>query len=144
MKVAQHPTMDEIKNAKEKTSYILPPTHSGEQQVLMAYQWFDAQNKIKNENKKLFDYKHTIEQWCGSYISTSDVEVAATLHPDVFGSYGSYNISSRLVKPNDSRLLDIPEAFMHKYYRDLFDESLYPLFEDENNNKTPRTKKSRY
>ena len=59
--------------------------------------------------------KHIIEAWGGRYVSTSDVEVAATLHPEIRGTYPHFNISARLTEPSKNRLAGISEAFKHDY-----------------------------
>lgn len=66
----------------------------------------------------------------GRYISTTDVDVAAFLHPEIHGTYPHFNISARLVKPSDSRLANISEAFKHDY-RKNFDPSIYSINEEK-------------
>jgi hypothetical protein len=52
----------------------------------------------------------------GVVVSTSDVEVAALMHPDIIGEYPYFNISARLVRPSQSRLEGIGEAGKHENY----------------------------
>ena len=73
--------------------------------------------------------KHYIEEWAGRYVSTSDVEVAATLHPEINGQYPFYNISSRLTEPSVSRLENIGEALTHNSKRSNHISENYKLHE---------------
>jgi hypothetical protein len=94
--------------------------------VRIAYEWLDAQKKLKGPRKHGAPLKHIIENWGGRYVSQSDVEVAAYLHPDVVGEYSRYNISARLVKPSTERLKGIGEALTHgqseSYTEDTYQE----------------------
>lgn len=54
--------------------------------------------------------KNIIEKWAGRYVSSSDVEVAASLHPDIKGSYPHFNINSRLTEPSKEWLQEISES----------------------------------
>ena len=94
----------------------------------MAYEWLDAQKKIKNPTTKTYALKHIIEKWAGRYVSTTDVDVAAFLHPETHGTYPHFNISARLTQPSDSRLSGISEA-LTQGYRDRFDTSVYSAHE---------------
>ncbi|MBM9515039.1 hypothetical protein [Desulfogranum marinum] len=114
----------EIEQAKRATNYIDNDTayHQHPDCIRIAYQWLDAQTKTMQPNKRSgWAIKHLIERWGGRYVSQSDVEVAAHLHPDIEGRYPYFNISSRLMDPNISRLEGIPEAFQHMNYRDQHD-----------------------
>jgi hypothetical protein len=51
----------------------------------------------------------------GRYVSQSDVEVAAELHPAIKGEYPHFNISSRLTRPSDARLAGIEKAKTQDY-----------------------------
>jgi len=106
----------QIEEAKKNTQYSLSkPVHKHNDRIRIAYEWLDAQKKIKTSKRRLFHgVKHLIEAWAGRYISTSDVEVAATLHPDIQGEYPSFNLSSRLTEPALSRLNDIKEVLSHE------------------------------
>jgi hypothetical protein len=91
--------------------------------IRLAYEWIDAQKKRANINRKsAFPLKHIIESWGKRYVSQADVEVAANLHPDIKGRYPYYNISARLTKPSEIRLLNIGEAGKHQGYG-RYDES---------------------
>ena len=94
----------------------------------MAYEWLDAQKKTKNPTTKARPLKHIIEKWAGRYVSTTDVDVAAFLHPKIHGIYPHFNISARLTEPSVSRLEGISEAFKQDY-RDRFDPSVYSAHE---------------
>ena len=96
--------------------------------IRMAYEWLDAQIKIKNPTSKRFALKHIIEEWAGRYVSTSDVDVAAYMHPDIHGKYPNFNISARLTEPSTDRLKSIPEAFKHQY-RERHNSSVYKIHE---------------
>jgi hypothetical protein len=72
--------------------------------------------------------KHIIERWAGRYVSQSDVEVAAALHPGITGSYPNFNLSKRLVLPNDRRLVGIGEA-LSQDYRAHLDREVYATVE---------------
>ena len=93
------------------------PFHEHPDCIRIAYEWLDAQGKTKAPNQKnsTLPMKHAIERWAGRYISTSDVEVAAFLHPQVHGRYPCYNISQRLIRPHDLRLEGIGEAKTQGY-----------------------------
>lgn len=112
-------TDEEIRIAKSQTEYSVPggPHHEHDDCIRIAYEWLDAQKKTQGINRKSRPLKHIIENWAGRYVSTSDVEVAAHIHPDIQGRYPHYNVSSRLVEPKSSRLSDIAEAHTQKSYK---------------------------
>lgn len=83
--------------------------------VRIAYQWLDAQITTKAAKTAAYDLKGMVEEWAGYYISTSDVIVAAFLHPDIRGEFPHYNISRRYTEPSLDRLKGNPEAFTHDY-----------------------------
>lgn len=114
-------TKEAIEAAKSETKYrhrkdIL---HEHDDCIRMAYEWLDAQKKTKTKCSKTYALKHIIEKWAGRYVSQSDVEVAAHLHPEIFGTYPEYNISAKLTLPNDGRLEGIAEAFSQDYRENL-------------------------
>jgi len=124
-------TDNEIDAAKQRTKYTLDSHHHEHNDCIrIAYEWIDAQKKIKNKSNKATALKHTIEKWDGRYISTSDVCVAAELHPDVHGVYPFFNISSRLTEPSIKRLNNIEEAMKHSNYRDHYDPNVYKVIEN--------------
>jgi len=84
--------------------------------VRIALEWLDAQKKLNRPNKRSIGDKHDIEHWAGRYISATAVQVAANLHPEIKGTYPYFNISSRLVRPNPRRLVNITEAGIHPSY----------------------------
>lgn len=99
------------------------PTHESNERIRIAYQWLDAQKKIKTINKRLyFPVKHMVEGWCGDYISRDDVEIAAAIHPNIKGEYPDFNISQMLTLPSKKRLAGIDlqgqgykNSFEYKY-----------------------------
>jgi hypothetical protein len=97
--------------------------------IRIAYEWLDAQDKTKNIRKISRPLKGLIERWAGRYVSESDVEVAATLHPDIQGEYPNYNISTYFTEPKRSRLDDIGEALTQDY-NERHDPSLYKKSEN--------------
>lgn len=108
----------EIEQGKLNTTYSLKrqePMHQHNDCIRIAYEWLDAQVKTKGVTRKDRALKHIIEQWGGRYVSRSDVDVAASLHPDIHGEYPLFNISSRLTRPNKRRLNGVGQALTHSY-----------------------------
>ncbi|WP_299415122.1 hypothetical protein [uncultured Sulfitobacter sp.] len=94
--------------------------------IRIAYGWLDAQKKRANINRiSTFPLKHIIESWGKRYVSQADVEVAASLHPHIKGSYPYYNISASLIKPSEGRLINIGEAGKHQDYVRYDDSEFY-------------------
>lgn len=110
-------TDSQIEEGKKRAKYSLESGghHEHNDCIRIAYEWLDAQTKIKGISRKPVTLKHLIENWAGRYVSTSDVDVAATLHPEIKGAYPFFNISSRLTRPSKKRLEGIGEAFTHHY-----------------------------
>lgn len=120
----------EIETAKRRTEYRLESRlHPHNDCIRIAYEWLDAQKKIKSPTKKQFALKHLIEKCAGRYVSSSDVCIAAELHTEIFGRYPFFNISSRLVEPSLERLNGIEEAMKHMNYRETHDTSNYSVAE---------------
>lgn len=120
-KLGRDLTDEEIEVGKTCTTYSLRegPHHEHPDCIRMAYEWLDAQPKLKTPNKRQhLALKHIIERWGGRYVSTTDVDVAAQMHPDIIGEYPYFNLSSKLVWPNERRLETIGEAGKHGHYRD--------------------------
>lgn len=114
-------TEEQISKGKAQTTYSLKegPHHEHDDCIRLAYEWLDAQTKLEHPNRRrTWALKHIIERWAGRYVSTTDVDVAAELHPDIIGTYPHFNISSKLIFPNERRLLDIGEAGKHPHYRE--------------------------
>lgn len=111
-------TDKQIEQAKKTTRYSLGDDilHEHNDCIRMAYEWLDAQKKIKGPTSKTYALKHMIEQWCGRYISRSDVDVAAHMHPEIHGQYPYFNLSARLTCPSPERLTGIDEAFTQGYH----------------------------
>jgi hypothetical protein len=113
-------TDERIKQVKQAMKYTTgEPLHEHNDCVRIAYEWLDAQNKTVSALKRAFALKHLIEQWGARYVSQSDVELAAKLHPEIKGTYPYYNISTKLTLPDEERLAGIGEAFAHPNYRDF-------------------------
>lgn len=89
--------------------------HEHDDCIRIAYEWLDAQVTTKGFSRRQFALKHLIERWAGRYVSQSDVEVAALLHPAIRGDYPYFNISSRLTEPSIKRLSGIGQAGVHHY-----------------------------
>lgn len=96
--------------------------------VRIAYAWLDAQVKTQGLTRTTRPLKHLIEKWGGRYVSQSDVEVAAHLHPEIRGKYPHYNLSARLTEPSTDRLAKVGEAFKHDY-RNRHDPKSYKIHE---------------
>ena len=88
--------------------------------VWIAYEWLDAQIKTKHPVLKFRALKHIIENWGRRYVSQSDVEVAALMHPDIRGIYTrAITINSaKLTRPCANRLDDIASARTQRYRTD--------------------------
>lgn len=111
-------TAEEIAAAKSRTRYTNTENlHEHDDCIRIAYEWLDAQVKTKGKTKAARPLKHIIESWANRYVSQSDVEVAAELHPEIHGQYPYFNISARLTKPSTRRLEGIGEAGAHDSYR---------------------------
>lgn len=109
-------TDGDIEAAKAATKYSHSNRHHEHADCIrIAYEWLDAQAKTKHPTKRPFALKHLIERWAGRYVSQSDVEVAAHMHPQIHGTYPYFNISSRLTQPSKNRLTGIAEAFTQGY-----------------------------
>lgn len=94
------PTFDAIKQAN-----INNYTSRREvDQVRVAYQWLDAQQKTKASQPHYMPLKHIIEQWAKHYVSANAVQLAANLHTEINGKYPNFNISSRLTFPRIERI----------------------------------------
>ena len=112
-------TDEQIEEAKKWTKYsTAEQLHQHNDCIRIAYEWLDAQDTIVSKQTSAFALKHLIEKWGGRYVSQSDVEVAAYMHPQIKGVYPYYNISARLTLPADDRLEGIGEAFTHSNYRE--------------------------
>jgi len=112
-------TDEQIEEAKKWTKYnSAEQLHQHNDCIRIAYEWLDAQDTITSKQPHAFALKHLIEKWGGRYVSQSDVEVAAYMHPRIRGSYPRYNISARLTLPADDRLDGIGEAHTHPNYRE--------------------------
>lgn len=100
----------QIEKAKKETLYSdTDRYHENDDCIRIAYEWLDAQKKIKSLSSKR-NLASIIAIWAGRYVSSSDVEVAAHIHPKIFGSDKCYNISAKLTEPKKSRLKHIAQA----------------------------------
>lgn len=112
-------TDEQIEAGKRGVVYGSPqPLHQHNDCIRIAYEWLDAQRKLGSPQKLSFPLKHLIEKWGGRYVSQSDVEVAAYIHPSIRGKYPLYNISAHLTLPREDRLDGISEAYAHGNYRE--------------------------
>lgn len=108
---------EQIYQAKQQAKYIdNDHHHEHDDCIRIAYAWLDAQQVTPKCMYQTFALKHIIESWAGRYVSQSDVEVAAELHPLIYGVYPHFNISPRLTLPDISRLDGIEEAGKHPNY----------------------------
>ncbi|KQX21783.1 MULTISPECIES: hypothetical protein [Ensifer] len=121
-------TAQEIDNAKKSTVYSGDAHHEHDDCIRIAFEWLDAQTKIGSPTSKTRPLKHIIEKWGGRYVSQSDVEVAAHIHPEIFGRYPHYNIGAKLVQPLFSRLDGVSEVNTQSQ-RERFDPDTYQLKE---------------
>ena len=96
-------TAEQIEEAKKRTAYAHPGEvhHQHDDCIRIAYEWLDAQTKTKGTTRTARALKHLIEDWGGRYVSQSDVEVAAALHPAIKGRYPYYNISKKSIRPSE-------------------------------------------
>ena len=87
--------------------------------VRIAYQWLSAQEPISRCTRVHRPLKHIIEAWGGRYVSQDDVSTAARML-GIQGTYPCFDISARLVWPNEERLSDIREALTMLNYRESY------------------------
>ncbi len=122
-------TDEEIAQGRHRLPYSPATLHEHPDCIRLAYEWLDAQRTVKTSSKRYLPLKHIIEKWAGRYVSQSDVEVAAILHPNISGKYPNFNISRRLTLPNDRRLDGIGEALSQERYRPQLREETYAIVE---------------
>lgn len=124
-------TSKQIADAKARIRYAHSSDvhHEHDDCIRLAYEWLDAQKTIATLNRAYRPLKHIIEKWAGRYISQSDVEVAAFMHPRISGKYPNFNLSARLTLPSDRRLGGIGEA-LSQDYRERLDPKTYAVRED--------------
>ena len=118
-------TDEQIESGKASAGHHLDGHHEHNDCIRMAYEWLDAQQKTKNIRNTHNPLKHIIEKWSGRYVSTSDVVVAAFLHPNIKGAYPNFNISSRLTLPSVARLSGISEAGKHNPVGQIYNSDTY-------------------
>ena len=123
-------TDGQIENGKLRAGRQLNALHEHNDCIRMAYEWLDAQRKTKAIRNTYDPVKHIIEKWSGRYVSTSDVVVAAWLHPDIKGTYPNFNISSRLTMPLLTRLENIGEAGKHDPIGGSYNKNTYKVEEN--------------
>lgn len=100
--------------------------------VRIAYEWLDAQKKIKTKsNSWQLCTKHLIERWGGRYVAENDVCIAASIHDGIFGDYPAFNIASKLTFPSKDRLHGIESAGTQPNYDATcdIDSGFYKHFE---------------
>ena len=113
-------TDEQIEQAKQHTMYMRygnrrKPYHDHPDCIRLAVEWLAAQGRIKKPGTHRHGLKHYVESWAGRYVSADDVCVAGTLL-GLQGRYPCFDISSRMTRPNLSRLEGIGEAMTHKNY----------------------------
>lgn len=125
-------TNEQIEAAKANTNYTTgKPHHEHPDCIRIAVEWLEAQKRLKNPSfgRGGHPLKHIIESWAGRYVSRDDVEVAANIL-GLQGAYPYFNISSRLTRPNLTRIQGIDQAMTHKIYLGKYDHA-YALMEGE-------------
>jgi hypothetical protein len=109
-------TAEDIALGKASTAYSHKDVyHESDDSIRIAYEWLDAQKRTRSATRKFRPLKHIIENWGGRYVSQSDVEVAAHMHPEIFGSYPYFNFSSKLTLPSESRLDGVEQSKTQSY-----------------------------
>jgi hypothetical protein len=73
-------------------------------EVLAAYEWLDAQQVRSTIRATYRPLCELISEWSGCEVTVGHIEQAASMHPQVEGSYPFYNISAWLIEPCRSRL----------------------------------------
>ena len=97
-------TAQQIQDGIENAPKSLVGNPTSEKDIRIAYEWPDAQRKTKSRNHGAGKAKDIIAVWSASYVSLTDVEVAAWLHPDVTLGNGYLNLSKRRMRPRSARL----------------------------------------
>lgn len=125
-------TAEQIAEAKRSAPYGGgEQLHEHDDCVRIAYEWLDAQARNRTRTPPYYlPLKHVIEAWGGRYISEADVVVAAHLHPDIIGTYPTFNLSKRLVLPEFDRLDGIAQANTMSNYRAKLRITRYSRRED--------------
>jgi hypothetical protein len=79
--------------------------------VRIAYQFLDAQKKIKNPTVSRVPIKSAMKDWSGFYVSGSAIDLAISLHPELVGDHLCLNIPrSQWVIPDRARLAGVMQA----------------------------------
>jgi hypothetical protein len=86
------------------------PYHENDDNVRIAYEWFDAQTQTNTLSQGEIDLKRLINEWSGGEIAQNDIDAAAYLHPNIKGTYPFYNNYSPLTLPSAERLRGIAES----------------------------------
>lgn len=109
------PTDEEVEEAIAKHSRREGASHQHPDCVRVAFAFLDAQKKTKRPCRCGAPLKHLIEGWAGRYVSTSDVDIAAILHPEIHGDYPNFNISQKIIYPCHQRLNGLVTPFTESY-----------------------------
>lgn len=112
------PNLTDLQIQEVITKYSPKGLHQNPDCIRIATEWLSAQKRIKTARFNC--YKHIIESWGGRYCSADDVTVAAKLL-GIEGAYPYLNISSMLIRPDHSRLINIENAFKHPNYIGKYD-----------------------
>jgi len=128
---------DEIERAKSEHFYgSLPPFHEHNDCIRAAYEWLDAQvpfTVTSRRNVTFRPLKHIIERWFGRYITRTDVEIAASMHPSIRFSYDDgYNLGEHLILPSPARVRHLSMFLAHdKHTGDCCDTLVYRYTEND-------------
>lgn len=112
------PNLTDLELQEAITKYSPKGLHQHPDCVRIAAEWLSAQKRIRTPRFNC--YKHIIESWGGRYVSKDDVRVAAKLM-GIDGTYPYLQISSMLIRPDHSRLINVPNAFKHPNYVGKYD-----------------------
>lgn len=118
-------TAEQIAKAKSEAPYSRAHVpHFHDDGIRAAYVFLDVQRKLLHPTSKAICWKHAVEWWAGFNVSQADVEVAAHMHPEVFGRYPYYNIHANYVHPADCRLVGL-ESISNRRPRVFYNEWMY-------------------
>jgi len=104
---------EEINEAREKVpSFTSEKYIADNDAVRMCVEWLDGQKLTRASNSVACeDY---VSLWAYKTIRRVDMEIAAYMHPRIYGIYPYYNVSKRRIKPSRVRLEGIRSAYKDK------------------------------
>ncbi|NLC40223.1 MAG: hypothetical protein GX763_04810 [Clostridiaceae bacterium] len=88
-------------------------TRNHNDRIRMCCAFLSAQKKA-NQRASMYGLKHSIENWCGCYVSESDVKAACRIIGIGYGE-GYAHIRKNMTHPDPCRLKGIEKAFSHGY-----------------------------